>query len=206
MAALRMTMLTDQEERTMHNLIRTPLLCLAIALPAAALADDGNGLNLSIDAGRAEARNACDNVINCSSDDTAVRAAIGYQFNQMIGLEAGYSSFGTVFEANNNNAAASQDGNAWTLSVLGTLPVGERFGVYGRVGAARFDNDTTGTIQGVPVDDDNRTKPYFGAGVKVGLTDNFALRAEYQRYKDLANVGGVKDDVDAWSGGVVFTF
>lgn len=193
----------------MDKHIKTPLLCLALALPAfaaPALADDGNGLSLSIDAGRAEARKACDNVINCSSDDTAVRAAIGYQFNKMVGLEAGYSSFGTVFEANNNNASASQDGNAWTLSVLGTIPVGDRFGIYGRAGAARFDNDTTGTIQGIPVSNDNRTKPYFGAGVKFGLTDNFALRAEYQRYKDLANVGGVKDDVDAWSGGVVFTF
>lgn len=192
----------------MHTHLRQSLLCLALALPAApALAADmESGLTLGIDAGRAEARNACDNVINCSSDDTAVRVSLGWKFTPMVGLEAGYSSFGTVFEANNNNFSANQDANAWTLSVLGTVPIADRFGIYGRVGAARFDNDTSGLVQGVPVDDDNKTKPYFGAGVSFGLTDNFALRAEYQRYKDLANLGGVKDDVDAWSGGLVFTF
>lgn len=192
----------------MHTHLRQSLLCLALALPGIpALASEmESGLTLGIDAGQAEARNACDNVVNCSSDDTTVRVSLGWKFTPMIGLEAGYSSFGTVFEARNNTFAANQDANAWTLSVLGTLPVADRFGLYGRVGAARFDNDNSGLVQGVPVDDNNKTKPYFGAGVSFGLTDNFALRAEYQRYMDLANLGGVKDDVDAWSGGLVFTF
>lgn len=195
----------------MRNNIRTPLLCLALALPAApilALADDnmGTGVTLGVDGGRAQARNVCDNVINCSDDDTSVRVSLGYQFTPMVGVEAGYTSFGTVFEANNNTAAAKQDANAWTLSVLGTIPVADRFGIYGRVGAARFDNNNSGTVQGIPVSNDNKTKPYFGAGLTFGLTDNLALRAEYQRYKDLANIGGTKDDVDAWSGGIVFSF
>lgn len=192
----------------MQSYLRPSLLCLALALPAApVLADEmESGLTLGIDAGRAEARNACDNVINCSSDDTAVRVSLGWQFNPMIGIEAGYSSFGTVFESNDNNFSANQDANAWTLSVLGTVPIADRFGLYARAGAARFDNDSSGSVQGVPVSNDNRTKPYFGAGLKFGLTENFALRAEYQRYKDLANIGGVRDDVDAWSGGLVFTF
>lgn len=194
----------------MRTSIERTLLCTALALSAAsgaALAEvKDHGVTLGIDAGRAEARKACDNVINCSSDDTSLRVSVGYQFNQMLGLEAGYTSFGTVFESNNNVFAAKQEGNAWTLSALGTFPVGERFGIYGRAGAARFNNDTSGTIQGVPVSDNNKTKPYYGAGLKFAVTDNLDLRAEYQRYKDLANVGGIKDDVDAWSGGLVFKF
>lgn len=197
----------------MRNNIRTPLLCLALALPAApmlalAASDMGTGVSIGIDGGRAQARNVCDNVINCSDDDTSVRVSLGYQFTPMVGVEAGYTSFGTVFDANDttNSVTAKQDANAWTLSVLGTIPVGDRFGIYGRAGAARFDNNNSGTVQGIPVSNDNRTKPYFGAGLKFGLTDNVALRAEYQRYMDLANVGGRKDDVDAWSGGVVFSF
>jgi OOP family OmpA-OmpF porin len=189
--------------------IRKTLLGMALGLPltTAALAMD-NGLNLSIDAGQAESRDVCSNVTNCESDDTTVRAALGYSFNEMLGLEVGYTSFGTVFDSSQNNNTAffggKQEANAFTASVLGTFPVGERFGIFGRVGAARFDNDKE--VQGVPVDDDNRTKPYFGAGVKFGLSDNFALRGEYQVYKDLADIGGVKDDVQAWSGGVVFIF
>lgn len=196
----------------MRTIIRTPLLCLALALPALPLAalaaddDRGTGVTLGVDAGRAQARNVCDNVINCKDDDTSVRVSLGYQFTPMVGVEAGYSSFGTVFEARNNVASAKQDANAWTLSVLGTWPIADRFGIYGRVGAARFDNNNTGTVQGIPVNNNNRTRPYYGAGLKFALTDNLALRAEYQRYKDLANVSGNKDDVDAWSGGLVFSF
>ena len=198
----------------MHKHIKHSALCLALALPAlsglalAADDDNGQGLQLGIDAGQAQARGICDNVTNCDDTDTTVRADVGWQFNRMVGVELGYTSFGTVFDANDttNSITAKQDANAWTLSVLGTIPVADRFGLYGRVGAARFDNSNTGTVQGIPVSDDNRTKPYFGAGVKFGLTDNLALRAEYQRYKDLANVGGTRDDVDAWSGGVVFSF
>lgn len=194
----------------MRTIIKRTLLCTALGMSTAtgvALAEEAeNGVTLGLDAGQAESRNACDNVVNCESDDNAVRVSLGYQFNRMFGLEVGYSSFGTVFESNNNAGVISQDANAWTLSAIGTVPIGDRFGIYGRAGVARFDNESNSTVQGVPIDDDNETKPYFGAGVKVGLTGNFALRAEYQRYKDLANIGGIKDDVDAWSGGVVFTF
>jgi opacity protein-like surface antigen len=194
----------------MRHYIKRSLLCMAVAIPTMsglALADTPeNGLTLGVDAGQAEARNACDNVINCESDDTTVRVSLGYQFVPMFGVEVGYSSFGTIFESRNNAGLIAQDANAWTLSALGTFPIGDRFGIYGRAGVARFDNDSSSTVQGVPVDDDDETKPYFGAGLKFGLTDNFALRAEYQRYKDLANVAGIKDDVDAWSGGVLFTF
>lgn len=196
----------------MHMPFRFSLLCLVASLPVLAvpaLADDEpgpSGLTLAIDAGQAEARDACDNVVNCSSDDTAVRGSVGWQFNRMFGIEAGYSSFGTVFESSSSTFRASQDANAWTLSVLGTLPLHERIGLYGRIGAARFDNDTSGVVQGVPVSEDNRTKPYYGVGLGFALTDNVALRAEYQRYKDLADIGGIRDDVDAWSGGVVFGF
>lgn len=194
----------------MNTNMKKTLLGMAFSLPllsGAAMAMDA-GLTLSLDGGQAESRNACDNVTNCESDDTTVRGAIGYNFNNTWAAELGYTSFGTVFDssANNNTTAfgAKQDANAITASVIGTWPFSDRFGLYGRVGAARFDNDRE--VQGVPVDTDNRTKPYFGAGVKFGLTDNFALRGEYQVYKDLADVGGVKDDVQAWSGGVLFTF
>lgn len=192
----------------MHKHIKHSALCLALALPAlsglalAADDDNGQGLQLGIDAGQAQARGICDNVTNCDDTDTTVRADVGWQFNRMVGVELGYTSFGTVFDANNNSVAASQKASAITASVTGTVPIGDRFGLYGRVGAARYNLDSNG----LGVVEDNKTKPYYGAGLKFGLTDNFALRAEWQRYKDIAGFSGNKDDIDSWSGGVVFTF
>ena len=90
----------------MHKHIKHSALCLALALPAlsglalAADDDNGQGLQLGIDAGQAQARGICDNVTNCDDTDTTVRADVGWQFNRMVGVELGYTSFGTVFDAN----------------------------------------------------------------------------------------------------------
>lgn len=185
-------------------------LCLAIAGTghiATVHAAPANGFQVGIDGGQAEVRGACDNIADCDSADTSFRGNIGYQFTPFVSAELGYTSFGTTFDTHDNLGSASQEAGAITASVVGTIPIGEKFGLFGRVGAARYDLDNSGTVQGVPVQDgDNSTKPYFGAGAKFHVTDNFALRAEYQVYRDLAGVNGNDDDLHSWSGGVQFTF
>ncbi len=194
----------------MNKGMKLTTLCLALAgtgFIATSHAAPANGFQIGIDGGQAEARGVCDNVTNCDSSDTSYRANIGYQFNPFVSAEVGYTSFGTTVDTQDGSGSASQEAGAITASVVGTIPIGERFGLFGRVGAARYDLDNSGTIQGVPVEDgDNSTKPFFGAGAKFHLTDNFALRAEYQVYRDLAGINGNDDDIHAWSGGAQFTF
>ena len=71
---------------------------------------------------------------------------------------------------------------------------------------ARYDVSNSGTIQGVPVESKDSTKPYYGAGLKFNLTDNWMLRAEYQIYSDISHVDGSKDDVQAWYAGAAYRF
>ena len=188
--------------------IKLTLLCISIVgatgVNVAQAAD--NGLYLGLNAGQAEARKYCENVTNCDSADTSVRGEVGYQFNANLGAELGYTSFGTLFNANDNNVNAKQDASAWTASVLGTWPFAERFGVFGRLGLAKYDVDNSGTVQGVPVVNKNDTKPYYGAGVKFDLNNNWMLRAEYQRYADISRVDGRKDNVQAWYLGGAYRF
>lgn len=168
--------------------------------------DSNTGIIIGIDAGRADAHKYCDHAVDCDHADTSVRGDIGFQFNQYWSAELGYTSFGTLLKSHDNNFDARQKANAWTVSGIGTLPVADRLGLFGRVGAARYDTDSSGTVQGVPVKDKNRVKPYFGAGVKFDLTQNFAIRAEYQYYTDISGVDGSKDDVQGWYAGGVFRF
>lgn len=172
---------------------------------AAAYADSSDGgVIIGIDAGRADAHKYCDGIADCDHADTSVRGDIGYQFNKNWSLEFGYTSFGTLFKAHDNRFDARQKANAWTVSGIGTLPLSERFGLFGRVGAARYDTDNKGTVQGVRVRDENEVKPYFGAGVKYDLTANFSLRAEYQYYADISGVDGSSDDVQGlYAGGIL---
>lgn len=192
----------------LKNKIKFTALCMALvgttAVNVAQAAE--SGVYLGLDAGQAEAHKYCDNITNCDSADTTVRGEVGYQFNDNLGAELGYTSFGTLFKANDNNVNAKQDASAWTASALGTLPIAERFGVFGRLGFARYNVSNSGTVQGVPVEDKNTTKPYFGAGVKFDLTSSWMLRAEYQLYTDISGVGGKKDNVQGWYAGGVYRF
>lgn len=189
--------------------VRKLLLCTLIAaLPALALmpqahAEDG-GVTLGLDYGQAEARKFCDDISNCESAGNSAKAEIGFQFSQGFGIELGYTSLGTILDSQDNQFAASQDSSAVTLSAIGLLSFTDRFGIYGRVGAAQYNTDSSGTVAGVPVEDQDGSTPLFGFGVKIGLTDNFALRAEYQNYTDISRVDGRKDNVQGLYAGILF--
>lgn len=186
------------------------LAALSVALSGAmsvyAAPPAESGFLLGIDAGKADAHKYCHNISNCDSSDTSIRGDVGYQFDKNWSAELGYTSFGSLFKSHDNNFDASQKASAWTVSGIGTLLLTERFGVFGRVGAARYSTDNSGTVQGVPVKDEKKVKPYLGAGVKFDLTQNVALRAEYQLYTNISRVDGAKDDVQGLYAGAVFRF
>lgn len=170
--------------------------------PAMALPE---GFTVGVDFGRTEARNACRNITNCSDADTGPKVELGYSFSENFGVELGYTSFGTLVDSGDSTARISQDARAITASALGSIPLNEWFSLYGRAGLGWYKTDGSGTIQGLPVDDNDGTTPYFGIGGKFTFSDRFALRVEFQRFTNISsNIGGSDDDVQALFGGVVF--
>lgn len=196
----------------LKNKVKLTTLCMVLVGTAGATVTQAaeNGFYLGLNAGQSEARKYCNNISNCDSADTGMRAEIGYNFNKMMAAELGYTSFGTLFNAddtgNGGTVSAKQDASAWTLSMLGTLPVGEQFGVFGRLGLAKYNTSNSGTLAGLPVETNNSTKPYFGLGAKFDLSSNWMLRAEYQLYTDISGVDGGKDNVQSWFAGGVYRF
>lgn len=69
------------------------------------------------------------------------------------------------------------------LSLIGVLPMTERLGLYGRLGAFNWDADfdITSLPSGdkVPFPDDDGTNLSLGAGLHFQATPSFALRAGY---------------------------
>lgn len=176
-----------------------------LSFAPAVLAED-NGFSVGIDYGRTEAKKYCDHITNCSDSDKGPKVEIGYDFNKNWGVELGYTSFGTIFDSDEDSLSISQKSNAITLSVLGTVPINEWVGIYGRLGYARYDTNNTGEIDGVPVKDETGNTPFWGAGVKFNLNEQFALRLEYQNYSDLSDQPGRSDDVQGLFGGVTYRF
>lgn len=178
----------------------------SMSLAPAAMAAEENGWTLGLDYGRTEAKKYCDHITNCHNTDNGPKIEVGYDFNQNWGVELGYTSFGTLFESNDNSLSLSQKSNAITLSVLGTLPINEWFGVYGRAGYARYDTNNSGVVDGVAVEDESGNTPMWGAGAKFTINEQFALRLEYQNYADLSDMPGRKDDVQGLFAGGVYRF
>lgn len=180
------------------------LMAAMTGLAMMPLAHAEGGITLGLDYGQAEARKFCENISDCESSDTSAKAEIGFQLGRNFGLELGYTSLGTLLNSNDNQFRASQDSSAITLSALGLISFTDRFGIYGRLGAAQYNTDSSGTVAGVPVRDQDGTTPFYGAGVKLGLTDALSLRAEYQVYADISRVDGKKDNVQGMYAGILF--
>lgn len=191
----------------MVKLIKFSTLCMALAgmtgVQAAPTAE--TGFLVGVDVGQAEAAKYCDNVANCDSADISMRGSVAYLFYPQVGVELGYSSFGTLFDASSTSVTAKQEASAWTIGVLGTVPINEQFGLIGHLGMAMYDLTNSGTVQGVAVEEKNDTKPFLGVGVKFDLTESFALRAEYQVYTDISGVNNVTDNVQGLYAGAVFS-
>ncbi|HEX6690089.1 MAG TPA: porin family protein [Burkholderiales bacterium] len=130
-------------------------------------------------------------VKEASDEDTSFKILGGYQFNKNFAVEGAYIDFGKTSEGGTEFKA-----NAWEAVAVGILPVGDRFGVYGKAGF--FWGEAKGG--GEKADSVELT---YGVGVQFDLARNLGIRGEYQRYTD---VGDGASDVDVISVGVVFRF
>ena len=86
--------------------------------------------------------------------DTGFGATLGYQVNENFAAELSYVDLGEVsYQATNGHANPANESAALetsaagpVFSLLGILPVGERFEVYGRAGLALMDSEGEATI------------------------------------------------------------
>lgn len=139
--------------------------------------------------------------------DTGFKIFGGYRIMQYLAVEVAYADLG---EATANSAITAPslgqvvtkaNADAFTISALGILPIGENFSVFGRVGVNFWNADLKTSGFGVSASDDaDGTDWVYGAGVMYNVNANFALRGEWERY-DLDGT-----DVDLLSAGISWSF
>jgi OOP family OmpA-OmpF porin len=145
--------------------------------------------------------------------DTGYKAFVGWQFHENFAAELGYVDLGNYDIDTNITApvAARFNGDAdvdgFSLSLVGTLPVTDKFSVLGRLGAYFWDVNADGavTVSGTRVNlegDDSGTDFVYGVGAQYDFTRHFGMRAEYEVYNDV----GDEDDIDFLSAGIVYRF
>jgi opacity protein-like surface antigen len=177
----------------------TALAALSAATATAAFADETRGWYLGGGVGQFNAQiddvNQIDNTIDrWDEDDTAYKIFAGYRLNKIIGFELDYINLGKPSGAvvPGFNVDSSVDGFA--PYVVATLPLGNFFEVYGRLGYYFYDA-TVGvenTLDNRVTFDEESEDLVYGAGIGANIGEKLNLRFEYEKF-DLEGL----DDADS---------
>lgn len=102
----------------------------------------------------------------------AWNANAGYQFNQYLAVEAGYTRFSDVKAALGSNKF---DAQLYGIDLLAKAiyPINEQFNVFAKAGA--MDMYQKGVFNGVTVTKRSRIVPEFGVGTSYNVTPHVAL-------------------------------
>ncbi len=151
-----------------------------------------------------------------SSDekDRAYRVFGGWQFNRYFALEAAFFDLGqfsysaTTVPAGSLNANFKLQGGG--LDAVGTLPLGERWALLGRLGAqyAKTRNSFTATGAATvtnPTPSERAGNYKVGVGLQYAFSPGFHLRAEADRYR-MKDGFGDQANVNVYSVSLVFPF
>jgi OOP family OmpA-OmpF porin len=144
--------------------------------------------------------NACVGGFSCDDKDTSYRAYAGTHFNRWLGLEFGATNLGKWDRGGGQT-------KAWAADIAATagIPLGANSSIFGKLGAAYTQTDITGTAPGLETGKKSDWSPRYGVGGQLGLSQNWALRADWDRYQDV-QFRAQKEDVDTLMVGVQYTF
>lgn len=151
------------------------------------------------------------------NDDEATTwsALAGYRFLRYAAVEISYLDLGTLEEyvpprvigqSTTVDAAAEMQSRGATISMLGQLPITDRWSVYARAGGLFVEQDIHQRV-GPTHDRDSYDSEVllYGIGTQLDLGARWTVRLDFQRYDDVGNGSGIlESDVDALSLGVLF--
>lgn len=144
--------------------------------------------------------------ITRNEQDTAYKVFGGYQFNRNLGVEIGYfnlAKFGysTVTPTGAINGQYQIEGG--NLDLVGTMPLGARWALLGRVGAqyanTRNKFDGLGMAPSTYYNSNREDiNPKIGVGMQYEITRSLFVRAEAERYR-ISSVLANRGDVNMYS-------
>jgi OOP family OmpA-OmpF porin len=170
-------------------------LCAALGFAGSAAAQSNlSSWYVGGTVGQAEFKDACQGLASCDEKDTAWRILGGYQFNRNFAAEIGYHNLG---EASAPGGAA--EGTAWELVGIGTLPLGNQFSAYGKLGVYRGELEAFGA-------EETNNDLTFGVGLQYDFTRALGVRGEWQRYSNMGGGAVAETDVDVLNVGAVYRF
>lgn len=188
----------------------TALLAATTGISPVALAQDAGfyagasigRTDVNVDTGPVFAAGAT--TFSHDNSDTGWKIYGGYQFHRNWGAELGYVDLGSIGFRGTVGAvpfAGNVDVTAWTLALVGTLPVHQNFDIFGKAGLYNWKSKGSATVAGIAAvtSSDDGTDALFGVGVRYNFTKNFGVQLEAEHFAG-------EDKVNLFSIGLRFKF
>ncbi len=139
-------------------------------------------------------------VTPCDDSDQAFRVFAGGSFNNTIGAEIAWVNLGEWGRGGDDTDAQALD-----LALTAGFPLGRNSSIFGKLGAAYTRAEVGPGSAGLTTGKEDGWGPRYGLGAKGGLTDNWAVRADWDRYR-IKLPGSNKEDVDTLTLGAQYSF
>jgi OOP family OmpA-OmpF porin len=140
----------------------------------------------------------CSAAFSCDDKDQAFKLYAGGRFSNIFGLEVGVLNIGK-FAANGGEA----DGWGADVALLAGIPIGANSAIFGKLGVIYARTELSAAVGG----DTGKERGFggrWGVGGQLGLTKEWALRADYDRYR--LPFPGDHRDLETMMVGVQYTF
>lgn len=150
--------------------------------------------------GRSDYGGRCIGGFECDRRDWAGKIYLGGMVSPYVGVEVGYAHLG---DSERNGGRLRAQG--LNLSLVGHLPVGQTFDVFGKVGTTYGWTDTDAAAgTGVNTGSERGFGVSYGAGLAFNLSRNWAAVLEWDRTRYRFADG--RENVDLYSAGVKYRF
>ncbi len=151
--------------------------------------------------GQSKFKDACISTFACDDKDQAFRLFAGGRFNNAVGLEAGLFNMGRF-----DRGGGRTDGYGFDVAFVAGIPIGANSAIFGKLGVIYAHTEVEGSPAAVGLDrgKERGFGPRFGIGGQVGLTPQWAVRADLDRWR--MPMPGGKEDIDTVMLGVQYTF
>jgi OOP family OmpA-OmpF porin len=134
----------------------------------------------------------------CDDKDQAFKLYAGGRFNNTFGLEVGALNFGKF-----SGGGGETDGWGADAALIAGIPIGANSAIFAKAGVIYARTEVSGTAPGLATGKERGFGGRWGVGGQLGLTKDWALRADFDRYRIAAP--GDHRDLETLMLGVQYT-
>lgn len=161
-----------------------------------------SGGYVGLNVGQSNFRQGCGTgLFSCGDKDDAYSIYGGTMLNPNFGLELGYLDMGDI-----GRGGGTTEARGVNLSLVGKVPLNERFGVFGKVGTTYSSTKVSATPgSGITPGEEDGFGLSLGAGVSYDFTQNWSAVLQWDRH-NMKFAGGGREPVHATTIGLKYRF